>query len=89
MRRLALATLLAPLLATGPLCGGAQAGTYGCQDQDKAAANHNAQDPTRPGTIGGCGTGQYKLDEFEKSQQQLKNKQIMTGPKRLNNGEGL
>jgi len=89
MRRLALAILLVPLLATGALIGVAQAGTYGCQDQDKSAANHNAQDPTRPGKIGGCGTGQYKLDEFQKNQDQLKNQQIMTGPKRLNNGEGL
>lgn len=82
MRRLALATLL----ATGACIGVAQAGTYGCQDQDKKATNHNAEDPTRPGTIGGCGTGQYKLDDFQKSQQQLQNQQIMTGPKRLNNG---
>lgn len=89
MRHLALATLLASLLATGTLIGGAQAGSYGCQDQDKVASNHNAEDPTRPGKIGGCGTGQYKLDQFDKDQQQLKNQQIMTGPKRLNNGEGL
>ena len=51
MRRLALAILHVPLLATGALIGVAQAGTYGCQDQDKSAANHNAQDPTRPGKI--------------------------------------
>jgi hypothetical protein len=89
MRRLALATLLAPLLAAGALIGAAQAGTYGCQDQDKTAANHNAEDPTRPGTIGGCGTNQYKLGEFQKNQDRLKNQQIMTGPKRLNNGDGL
>lgn len=80
---------LAILLATGALIGSAQAGTYGCQDQDKKAANHNAEDPTRPGTIGGCGTGQYKLDDFQKNQQQLQNKQIMTGPKRLNSSDGF
>lgn len=78
---------LVTLLFTGALMGVAHAGTYGCQDQDKKAINHNAEDPTQPGTIGGCGTGQSKFENFQKDQQQLQNKQMMNGPKRLNGGD--
>jgi len=80
MRLLGFALFLASCAVVGP----AHAGTFGCQKADKEAMNHNAKDPTRPGTIGGCGTGQAKIEDFQKNQQTLKNQQIMTGPQRLN-----
>ncbi|GAB0116286.1 hypothetical protein [Acidisoma sp. 7E03] len=88
MRRLGLALLLAAF-AAGTVSLPADAGTYGCKKEDKLAKNHNGEDPTRAGTIGGCGTGQYKLDTYQQDQNTLKNQQIMTGPKRLNGSDGF
>lgn len=85
MRRLGLAVLL----ASGAFIGVAQAADYGCKHEYKKSTNHNAKDPSRPGTIGGCGTGQYKLDNFQDEQNQLKNKQMMTGPQRLDGGSSF
>lgn len=86
MRRLGLAILL----ASGGLIGVAQAGQYGCQDDGTGqSSNHNAQDPTKPGTIGGCGTGQYKLDQFNDQQKQQEYQQQINGPKQTGSGQNL
>lgn len=89
MRRIGLALFLTVAAGASAAAVSAQAGTYGCQKEDKKAKNHNGEDPTRAGTIGGCGTGQYKLDTYQKDQNTLKNQQIMTGPKRLNGSDGF
>lgn len=77
------------ILAIAAVTHGAQAGTYGCTDADKAASNHNAQDPTKPGTIGGCGTGHYKSHEFKSGQKKLYEQNTIQGPNRLGTGQSF
>jgi hypothetical protein len=77
------------ILAACVLGHQAQAGTYGCTEADKAAANHNASDPTKPGTIGGCGTGHYKVHQFKSSQKKLEDQNILQGPNRLGTGQNF
>ncbi len=64
---------------------GAEAGSYGCSPSDEELINHNAEDPTRPGTIGGCGLGQYKYAQYNQQQQKLHDEQILLGPSRMHN----
>jgi hypothetical protein len=87
MRRVGLAIVI----ATGSWMGIAQAGSYGCQPDSTAGpgSNHNAENPTIPGTIGGCGTGEYKLHKFKKEQKELEERQQMIGPKATGSGENL
>lgn len=80
---------LALLLLTATAWQGAMAAPDGCTPEQKAAMNHNAKDPTRPGVIGGCGTNPFKVEKFNKDQNRLKNQKIMQGPPRLNNGNNL
>jgi hypothetical protein len=81
MKSIALTLLLLTCFAAQRV----EAGSYGCSESDKALTNHNAQDPTRPGTIGGCGLGQFKNDQFNQQQQKLRNEQILMGPSRMHN----
>lgn len=80
---------LAFVLASAALAPTAEAGSYGCSDSDKVAMNHNAQDPTQPGTIGGCGTGQHKYEKYKKHRQRLQNQNILQGPSRLGTGQNF
>ena len=64
------------LLAAAVLGHQAQAS---CTDAEKLAMNHNGADPTKPGTIGGCGTGQYKANQYQSNQDLKRNKKIMKG----------
>ena len=75
------------LFAASAASGTAAAASYGCTDADKAAINHNATDPTLPGTIGGCGTGHYKFHKYKKDRKQLENQNILQGPSRLGTGQ--
>jgi len=80
------------LLLGACACGGggqAWAGTYGCTEADKTATNHNAANPTEPGTIGGCGTGQYKTHKYKKHQKALENQGTSEGPNRLGTGQSF
>jgi hypothetical protein len=79
MKSFALALLLASCVAMQ----GAEAGSYGCSESDKSSMNHNALDPTQPGTIGGCGTGQYKYHQYKKHLKRQRNNEILQGPSRL------
>ncbi len=67
----------------------AWAGTYGCTEADKTAMNHNAANPTEPGTIGGCGTSYYKTHKYKKHQKTLENQGIIEGPNRLGTGQSF
>ncbi|HEX3983655.1 MAG TPA: hypothetical protein VHX12_08175 [Acidisoma sp.] len=78
---------LALLLATSAASGTAAAASYGCTEADRTAINHNAADPTKPGTIGGCGTGHYKFHKYKKYQEQMHNQNILQGPNRLGTGQ--
>lgn len=91
MRRLGLATLIAAGSLMGMTQTQAQTSSYGCPKDATIGpgVNHNAQNPTEPGTIGGCGTGAYKLDQFKKHQKQLQDQQLMIGPKATGSGENL
>jgi hypothetical protein len=78
------------LLLAACACGGqAWAGSYGCSEADKTDMNHNAANPTEPGTIGGCGTGHYKAHQYKKHQKSLENQQIIEGPNRLGTGQSF
>ncbi|MCB8880203.1 hypothetical protein ACELLULO517_08165 [Acidisoma cellulosilytica] len=80
---------IALLLAVCVLGSTAKAGTYGCTEADKTAANHNAADPTKPGTIGGCGTGHYKVHQYKYDQKKLNDQNVLQGPNRLGTGQSF
>jgi hypothetical protein len=87
MRRLSAAVLI----ASGSLIGAAHAASIGCP-QPGSPLSHSeaiAQNPTVPATIGGCGTGAYKLHQYKKHLKKLQDEQQMIGPKATGSGEGL
>jgi hypothetical protein len=87
MRRLSAAALI----AFGSLIGAAHAASNGCP-QPGSGLSHSeeiAQNPTVPATIGGCGTGAYKLHQYKKHLKEFQDQQQMIGPKATGSGEGL
>ena len=84
MRRLSFVTAL----VTGGLISVAQAASNGCP-QPGAGISHQeaiAQDPTVPATIGGCGTGKYKLHKYKENLKEFQEQKGMTGPSKSGTG---
>jgi hypothetical protein len=77
--------------AVGSLTGVAQAASNGCPPAGAPTSHNEAitQNPTVPATIGGCGTGAYKLYQYKKNLKELQDQQQMIGLTVTGRGENL
>ena len=82
---------LAIIITTGSLIGVAQAAPDGCPQAGSTTSHSEEieQNPAAPATIGGCGTGAYKLHQYKKHLKELQDQQQMIGPKATGSGENL
>jgi hypothetical protein len=79
------------VIATGSLIVIAQAAPNGCPQPGEGLSHQEAiaQDPTLPATIGGCGTGKYKLHQYREHSKELQEQQEMIGPSKSGTGGNL
>jgi hypothetical protein len=81
----------AVVIATGSLISVTQAAPNGCPQPGSGISHQEAiaQDPTVPATIGGCGTGKYKLHKYKENLKEFQEQQEMTGPSKSGTGGNL
>jgi hypothetical protein len=81
----------AVVIATGSLISVTQAAPNGCPQPGSGISHEEAiaQDPTVPATIGGCGTGKYKLHKYKEKLKEFQEQQEMTGPSKSGTGGNL